>query len=139
MKKIKFYGGPMHGLEESIPDEILDRRRYEVCERAFRFRRSPFMPMPKPVADTQVVDRTTYYFKLYTLAETTKAMAGVHKTTMVAVLEGAKLTYREMYDMERDMLKLPWEWDKEPSVIYEFEAWWEKQLHVRGVKKVRLC
>jgi hypothetical protein len=63
-------------------------------------------------------------------------MAEVRKAIFIAVLENAEIFEHEQWEMEKDMRDLPWVWVHEPSILYNFEQWWEKQLHDRNVKKV---
>lgn len=137
---IKFYGGPLHGKAQHITDDALRAGRLEVAMpklvRPPLYLRESFDSLAPLSMRGPTYDTITYYFRMYTMGEVTPTLAHVRRDKWAAVFEQAELTHREMWDLERDMRNVPWEWMQEPSIVYDFEQWWEKQLHIRGVKKI---
>jgi len=137
--KIKFYGGPMHGKTEYVTDDVFRRGRLEVPMPKLGHRlylQEAFDPLAPLSLQGPTYDTISYYFRMYAMDEITPALAHVRKYMWVAVFEQSELLSRELWDLERDMRHVPWEWVQLPSFLYEFEAWWERQLHIRGVKKI---
>jgi hypothetical protein len=45
---------------------------------------------------------------------------------------------RELHELEDALESVPWTWSQDPSILHQFEAWWEKALHDQGWEKVRV-
>jgi hypothetical protein len=46
--------------------------------------------------------------------------------------ERGELTVIDKYEVESDIRRVEWILEKEPSILYDFDQWWEWQLHLIG-------
>jgi hypothetical protein len=84
------------------------------------------------------IETNTYYLQTYAQEGITECRSGVFRHLRVAIVDGADLLVREMHELEREMDHIPWLWKLAPSILYQFEAWWEKALHDQGWERARI-
>lgn len=139
MLKVKCYGGPAHGREVNLDDlTARQSRRFEMSVEPIVDRRTRYFPStfdltipPQPRITTN-----TYYLQTYEQAGYTLSRAVVYRQLQIALLEGADLLMREVRDLEYAMDDQPWTWRQNPSILHQFEEWWEKALHDRHWERV---
>jgi hypothetical protein len=83
-------------------------------------------------------ETNTYYLQTYSQGGVTECRSEVFRDLRVAIVDGADLTCRERHELERAMEDIPWLWRLAPSILHQFEAWWEKALHDKGLKKAHI-
>ena len=137
MIKVKCYGGPAHGKTirvdspqvrfEVFGTPSIDRPRLVSARYAYR--------MP-PVCSRLITN--TYYLQSYKQEGRTLYGSVVRRHILVAVLDGADLLKRELWELEDAMENMPWTWSQDPSILHQFEVWWEKALHDIGWEKARV-
>jgi len=125
-RTVKLYGGPAHGREHVMCD---DCRRIDVLPPR-RTRTLAYCQLSEEQMRTIMLEEcrrevTTYYVTHYSVRGFTQAGARVHQTLPVALWEDEKLTQREEYDLERATYRLPWEWDRKPNFLTQFDQWFE--------------
>ena len=136
MIKVKCYGGPAHGLTKDLASGA---HRFEMFVEPRIDRRQLFTLRPSSMIPPRSQSVTnTYYLQTYEQEWTTAEGSEVYRRLQVALLDGADLLQREQHELEDAMESLPWNWSLAPSILYQFERWWEKALHDQGVKKVRV-
>jgi len=138
MIKVKCYGGPAHGRTMNLTDDAPPR--FEVITKPRVDRRQIFSCCPDitkmPIGPR--INTNTYYLQRYEQQGMTEERSTVYRHLRVALLDGADLLPRETHELEDAMENLPWIWSLAPSILHQFEAWWEKALHDQGWEKARV-
>ena len=121
MREIKLYGGVLHG-QIHCADEYASRIETHIPHRA---RMNYFQPWRQDPADIQLPRRQSYTIEIFQ-----EAWGRMRRETYIAVIDGAKnLTQEERYEIERDLSRVPWEPTRKPSILNEFESWWNQTLY----------
>ena len=137
MIKVKCYGGPAHGRTMGLNDatyrfEMFVKPSIDHRPAACRPFDIQMPPCPRNITNT-------YYLQTYSQTGHTLNGALVHRQIQVALLDGTDLLLREQHEVEDAMESIPWTWSQDPSILHQFEEWWEKALHDQGWEKVRVC
>jgi hypothetical protein len=131
MIEVKCYGGPAHGRTMNLDDAAY---RFEMFVEPRIDRRQLvtscppdllMLPLPRIVTNT-------YYLQTYAQEGITECRSVVFRHLRVAIVDGADLLAREKHELEHEMDHVPWLWKLAPSILHQFEAWWEKALHDQG-------
>jgi hypothetical protein len=77
-------------------------------------------------------DNETYYIQRYHQRGVSLAGNRFYRYIAIALWERGELTVRDKYELEDDIQRETWILEKEPSILYEFDQWWEWQLHLIG-------
>ena len=113
MKRVKCYGGPLHG-------EIIscEKDRFEALLRP-RLNRAGWCCDPLPTIDMETLVTVTY------MIETFSERRGVaHREIKVAVIEGPdNLLCREEWEIEYDLGHERWHPVEQPKILREFDSW----------------
>ncbi len=138
MIKVKCYGGPAHGHEMLVSGRYRFDVTLESRLRHHKYARSSPDDFREAMLGYSALEYYTYYLKTYQQEGTTAGASEVYRQKQVAILEGADLLPRELHELEDAMDHTPWTWKQNPSILYQFEAWWEKALHNTGWEKARV-
>ena len=140
MIKVKCYGGPAHGRTVNLDD--MSSPRFEMFVEPRVNHINFYQRHPPHLSDALLmlprIETNTYYVQTYAQEGITECRSKVFRHLRVAIVDGADLLVREMHELEREMDHVPWLWELAPSILHQFEAWWEKTLHDQGWEKVRL-
>ena len=118
MDPIKFYGGPYHGKTRVIEPGL---RRYTVrCQDFQSMRIDYYADLSVPPQDLWANHReVTYEIDLWR-----EQRGNAFREQRVAILEGEKnLQQHERYQIEDDMRHFRWKPWREPSILKDFERW----------------
>lgn len=136
------YGGPGHG--QWWPEDNFELTRVPPrVELVVQAQAPPCWHAEDPPywhADVPIIsppyEQATYYVHKCVTKSVTEAGSVVRKELRILLLEGSDLFPSELSDMRRDLRSLPWKWERAPSILYEFDKWWEWQLHMNGIREV---
>lgn len=132
MTQVKFYGGPAHGRIEDIQDGC-----HQIHVPVSRFTRIEYVPRELTMSEMlrePTWENETYYIQRYHQRGVSFAGNQFYRHIAVAMWERGELTVRDQYEVESDIRRVEWILEKEPSILYDFDQWWEKQLHEIGWK-----
>jgi hypothetical protein len=137
--EVKCYGGPAHGRVVNVSEMATNRIEMLVEPRVDLARYEEYPPhLVDALLMRPRIETNTYYLQMYAQEGITECRSGVFRQLKVAVVDGADLTVREKYELERGMESIPWRWKTAPSILSQFGAWWEKELHDCGWEQARI-
>lgn len=113
---VKFYGGPLHRQENYVEEGCL---RVDAMDRRFESRRLDFyMDLSRPPV-YEPISKASYEINWW---QERRGIMG--RRMRVAIIEGkGNLLDREEYEIERDIRGVPWQPVKQPSILHNFETW----------------
>lgn len=132
MRGIKLYGGVLHG-QIHCADEYASRIETHIPHRV---RMNYFQPWRQDPGfmDMDLPDRQTYTIEIFH-----EARGRMRRQIEIGVIDGEKnLTERERYEIGHDLSRLTWTPVRPPSILNEFESWWNQTLYRHTGKEQHL-
>lgn len=121
--RVKYYGGPMHGqVHELIPGT----RRVDCVDNRFNADQySRYHPTPIPI-------KPSFQTRSYEVNKYQERRGNMWRMMNVAVIEGQKnLLPHEEWEIRRDLDKVPWSAYRMPSILYEFDRWFNLTVYLK--------
>ena len=117
-ENVKFYGGCLHG--QSIIVEDGTTRVYSQDTR-FVSQRHKFCHAPSNeyMLDNRPYQEVTYEINLYH-----ERRGSAYRCMKIGLLEGSKLLPHEEYEVDRDMMGIPWKPWTPPTILNDINSWW---------------
>jgi len=119
--KIKLYGGVLHG-KEVYADPHASRIETNVPRRA---RIEYLQPWSRGPVHMDLPRRQSYTIETFH-----EARGLMYRRLSIGVIDGEKnLTEEERWDISKDLSRVPWSPVQPPSILDEFESWWNQTLY----------